>query len=227
MAKEDLKLRVTNNAPLTTKGSALTWAELDANWINIYNAFVSLSQSSYIDVYSASVTYDDTINNYVMYNGQIWKCIAASPIIAITPTEGANWTKKYATDMAGRTQSNEIKRTITADEINSGFSSEIEIISARGAGTFIQVTSGAIKFNAGAIPFDATTFYLKTTSGTIKLSTVTGINGAVDFFKMANTTGGDIAENEAIVVSFNADGSSSPLGDGTIDIYLVYRVVTI
>ena len=88
MAKEDLKLRVTSNAPLTTKGSALTWVELDANWIEIYNAFVALSQSSYVDAYSAAVTYDDTIKNYVMYNGQMWKCIAASPIIAITPVEG-------------------------------------------------------------------------------------------------------------------------------------------
>lgn len=110
MAKEDLKLRVTSNAPLTTKGSPLTWAELDSNWINIYNAFGSLSQSSYIDAYSASVTYDDTIRNYAMYSNQLWKCIAASPIIAITPTEGANWTKVYATDLVGKNVDLNVKR---------------------------------------------------------------------------------------------------------------------
>src|SRR3990172_4675311 len=102
MAKEDLKLRVTSNAPLTTKGSALTWVELDANWINIYNAFLELSQSSYVDAYSASKTYDNTIDNYAMYSSQIWKCISSTPIIAITPVEGANWTKKYATDLVGK-----------------------------------------------------------------------------------------------------------------------------
>lgn len=102
MAKEDLKLRVTSNAPLTTKGSALTWAELDANWINIYNAFVALSQSSYVAAYDNAVEYDDTINNYVTYSSQIWKFINSTPATNVTPTEGATWTKVYATDLVNR-----------------------------------------------------------------------------------------------------------------------------
>lgn len=102
MAKEDLKLRVTSNAPLTTKGSALTWAELDANWINIYNAFVALSQSSYVAAYDNAVEYDDTINNYVTYSSQIWKFINSTPATNVTPVEGATWTKVYATDLVNR-----------------------------------------------------------------------------------------------------------------------------
>lgn len=102
MAKEDLLLRVTSNPPLTTKGSPLEWTELDDNWIEIYNAFVALSQSSYVPAYDAAVEYDDTVNNYVTYSSQIWKFINSTPAINVTPTEGATWTKVYATDLVNR-----------------------------------------------------------------------------------------------------------------------------
>lgn len=227
MAKEDLKLRVTSNAPLSTKGSALTWVELDANWIEIYNAFVSLSQSSYVPTYNASVTYDSTINNYVMYASQIWKCIAASPIIAITPVEGVNWTKKYATDLVGKGQLQEKKITLTANQINSAFSSEVELISARGSGTYIELVSGAFRYNYGTVALYATTGYLKTDTGINVMATIPALNGVVDIFRQANTTAGDVIENKGIVFATNADDTSLPLGDGTIDIYLIYRVVTI
>ena len=224
MAKEDILLRATSNPPLTTKGSALTWAELDANWIEIYDAFVALSQSSYVAAYSASVTYDDTIINYAMYSNQLWKCIAASPIIAITPTDGVNWTKVYATDFVGRSQSYEIKRTITADEINSGFSNEIEIIKSFGTAYFSEITFAYVKFNYGTIPFDATTMYIKHDGVTTPFLGITGINGSASFFKRASSSTGDVSANAKVVAAFNADGTSSPLGDSTIDIYLTYKV---
>ena len=229
MAKEDLKLRVTSNAPLTTKGSPLTWVELDANWIEIYNNFVKLSQSSYVDSYDGGITYDDTINNYVMYANQLWKCISDTPIVGVTPVEGVKWTAVYVTDMVGRSQIHEVKRTLTADEINSGFSSEIEIISARGTNTFIELISGAIKFNASlsGTAFNATTAYIKTNGASNVLATITGINGSVSFFKTANPLIGDLIENKSIVITFDADGSSSPLGDGTMDIYLTYKLTSL
>jgi len=102
MAKEDILLRATSNPPLTTKGSALSWAELDANWIEIYNAFVALSQSSYVAAYDNAVEYDDTVNNYVSYSSQIWKFINSTPATNVTPVEGATWTKVYATDLVNR-----------------------------------------------------------------------------------------------------------------------------
>jgi len=103
MAKEDILLRATTNAPLTTKGSALTFAEFDANWIEIYNALVSLSQSSNIPAYSASITYDDTLLNYVSYSGQIWKMVNVTPQINVTPgTDPTTWLAVYATDIIGK-----------------------------------------------------------------------------------------------------------------------------
>ena len=229
MAKEDLKLRVTSNAPLTTKGSALTWAELDANWIAIYNAFLELSQSSYIADYSAAVTYDDTINNYVMYNSQLWKCIAASPIIAITPVEGVNWTKKYATDMAGRTELISIKKTLTADEINNGFSSKITIVEAKGVGFIIEPIAGAIKYNHNTVAFDAAKIYIKLDGADNNSGYFinVNINGGVSFFNTMGLNDGPMDANHNIVISFNADGSSSPLGDGTIDIYMTYKITAL
>ncbi len=88
MAKEDILLRATSNPPLTTKGSVLSWGELDANWIEIYDAFVALSQSSYVAAYDNAVEYDDTVNNYVTYASQIWKFINSTPATNVTPTEG-------------------------------------------------------------------------------------------------------------------------------------------
>jgi hypothetical protein len=229
MAKEDIILRSTVNAPLTTKGSALTHAQFDANWIEIYNALVSLSQSSYVSAYNAAITYDDTILNYVTYSSQIWKMINATPQVNVTPGTDANtWVKVYATDLIGKSPFlYETKVTLTANQINSGFSVPIQLITAKGAGFFIEPISGAVKFNYGTIPFDATTAYIRTAVGTNVIATISNINGTADFFRTANTTSGDIIENKAIEIYFNADGSSSPLGDSTIDIYLTYKITAI
>lgn len=100
MAKEDFILRTTTNAPLTTKGSAISQVERDANWIALYNILVELSQNSTVSTYDAGVTYDDTVNKYVTYNGQLWKYINSTPATDQTPSEGAYWTAVYASSIA-------------------------------------------------------------------------------------------------------------------------------
>tara|TARA_R110001632_G_scaffold42462_1_gene107526 strand:+ start:246 stop:872 length:627 start_codon:yes stop_codon:yes gene_type:complete len=98
MAKEDFTLRETVNAPLTTKGSTLTFAELDANFITAYNALVSLSQSSNIDAYDGAKSY--YLNDAVQEGTQLYKCIVTGPITATTPSANpASWIEIYATDL--------------------------------------------------------------------------------------------------------------------------------
>lgn len=230
MAKEDIKLRTTVSAPLTTKGSALTWAELDANWIEIYNAFVSLSQSSYVDAYDAAVEYDDTTLNYVSYDSQIWKMINVIPQTAVTPgTDPATWSKVYATDLVGREQLHSKKISLTANQINNGFSSEIEFISAKGAGTFIQPINCVLKMTYNGVAFDAATIYIKSNGADNNSGFfINGnINGAASLSNIIALNDGTISDNTSVVISFNVDGSSSPLGNGTIDLYLVYKITTL
>jgi len=98
MAKKDILLRDVSNPPLTTKGSALTFANLDNNFIELYNALVSLSQSSNIDAYDAAANY--YLDDAVMESNQLYKCIVTGPITATTPsTNPASWVEIYATDL--------------------------------------------------------------------------------------------------------------------------------
>lgn len=120
MAKEDIKLRSVVNAPLTTKGSALTHAELDQNFIEIYNQLLSLSTSSYCDAYSNAVEYDNTIKNYVVYGGQLWKFINGTPATDVTPgTDPLTWIKVYATDLVHKKNQDTKLAEGTANEVSS------------------------------------------------------------------------------------------------------------
>ena len=141
MAKEDFILRETVNAPLTTKGSALTWANVDANFIELYNQLVNLSQSSNVDAYDNSVKYDDTYNNYVMYNNQLWKFINETPTTDQTPVEGFFWTAVYATDLVGKSLGNykEYRASLT----QSGTSAP-SIIDETGKDTSCGTITGAV-----------------------------------------------------------------------------------
>lgn len=137
MSKTDLLLRTTSNPPLTTKGSAILMTEYDATLIALYNILVELSQSSYVDAYSAGTTYDDTVINYALYSNQIWKCIAASPIIAITPVEGASWTAKYATDLVGKKLGEAyLEVNVSAAQIRAIGTTPIQLLPTLAAGKY-------------------------------------------------------------------------------------------
>jgi len=120
MAVEDIILRSVINAPLTTKGSQLTWEELDGNFIEIFNAFLANYLSSYVDAYSNAITYDDSVKNYVVYDSVIWKFINATPAVNVTPgTDAATWTRVFAADLAHKKNSDTILAEGTADEVTA------------------------------------------------------------------------------------------------------------
>ena len=150
MAKENLLLRSVSNPPLTTKGSQLTSAELDANWIEIYNALKELSQSSYIDAYDNGVTY--VLDDYVMYDSQIWKCVTAT-VSAVTPgTDATKWQEKYASDLVGKCCNGwkSLNKTLTKAEVltlnsaNGGYGHEL--LPKPGAGKYYQLRNAVCTF---------------------------------------------------------------------------------
>jgi hypothetical protein len=170
MAKEDLLLRSVSNPPLVTKGSALTLAEFDGNIIEIYNALVSLSQSSNIDAYDNAVTY--TLGDAVMYNGQLYKCIVAS-VSAITPgTDPTKWEAIYATDLVQQPKIYKRYRALVT-QVGTSLPTVIELENEIGAISWLYGGVGYYTINsAGLFTLDKTMIFNGTETG--------GLGGAAD-----------------------------------------------
>lgn len=170
MSKGDILLRILNNPPLATKGSQLTSAEADANFVILYNALVSLSQSSHVDAYSAAITYEN--GEYVQYVNQLYRMIAATPQTNVTPgtvPAAAVWLPVYASDLVqAPTDLKPFKKTIpSAEVLTMGVGdTPVEIIPALGEGKSAQIVSGNgyVDFDTGSpggVPYDAnTTIYI-------------------------------------------------------------------
>lgn len=90
MALQDIILRSSSHAPLTTKGSELTYTELDGNFIEIYDAVASINDISNIAPFNITTTYSGT--EYVSYNGNIYVHISATDTTGILPdTDPTKW----------------------------------------------------------------------------------------------------------------------------------------
>lgn len=165
MAKTDFLLRTTKYAPLTTKGSAISQVERDANWIALYNILVELSQSQNVAAYNASVTYDDTVNNYAMFNNQLWKYIDSNPAAGVTPVEGASWTAVYATNLSRKIK--EYRASLTQLDTAPSASGEVSSI---GSVTYEYISAGDYTitkvgfFDNASVIFSAVNGYVEVTS---------------------------------------------------------------
>jgi len=90
MAIQDIILRSSTHSPLTTKGSELTYTELDGNFIEIYDAIASLSDVSGIAPFNIGTTYTGT--EYVSYNGNVYVHISATSTTGVLPdTDPTKW----------------------------------------------------------------------------------------------------------------------------------------
>ncbi len=88
--KDDLLLRETLHATLTTKGTELTNPEGDANIILIWELFTSLMSGNGVTPYNPITAYSGTI--YVTYGQNLWVHLGAGPDTGVTPgTNGAIW----------------------------------------------------------------------------------------------------------------------------------------
>tara|TARA_R110002167_G_scaffold346302_1_gene556858 strand:+ start:566 stop:1300 length:735 start_codon:yes stop_codon:yes gene_type:complete len=242
MSKEDILLRETINPPLTTKGSQFLFSELDANWIEVYNQFVLLSQSSQVAAYSAAITY--STGEYVSYSSQLWKMVSGTPQINITPgTDPTVWIEVYASDLVqapviGGATILTKEVTITTAEILTlnGSTTIIELIPSPGAGKYIDLIhiTNNLVFNS--------VYYQGSTSLSLGYSTILSIPGTT-LWQLSQGLGAEVTQirpyilantvysstNPYIVaadsVSVAAVGGSPTLGDSDIKINLVYQIL--
>ncbi len=74
------------------KGSDLTYAELDNNFIILYDWIKAMGSGGNLSPYNAGTTYANTPPTYVSYNGNIWHYINGTPASGITPgTDPLTW----------------------------------------------------------------------------------------------------------------------------------------
>jgi len=98
MNTDNLILRETDNLPLINKDNTLTNAEIDGNFINIYNDFLSLSQAN-----DPTLMYDVDrsylVDEFATYDGRLW--IATDVSTGVTPIDGsAEWNDVFPTVLA-------------------------------------------------------------------------------------------------------------------------------
>ena len=93
-------LRDTSNPPLIDKGSELTYAEFDGNFVKQYNAIQDIVSGANVEAYDAGATYDaystDVYEQYCGYDSRIWKATyngSPSSFSGQTPAEGSYWTQ--------------------------------------------------------------------------------------------------------------------------------------
>jgi len=98
MNTDNLILRETDNLPLINKDDTLTNAEIDGNFINIYNDFISLSQTNDPTlIYDVDRTY--LVDEFATYDGRLW--LATEISTGVTPIEGsAEWNDVFPTILA-------------------------------------------------------------------------------------------------------------------------------
>jgi len=84
MALTDITLRATSYPPLTTKGSALTYGEMDDNFIEVYAYLVDMNSGGGVPPYSIATGYTGTV--WVAYGGKIYRHIGAGTSTGQIPT---------------------------------------------------------------------------------------------------------------------------------------------
>lgn len=86
----DILLRVTSHGVLSTKGSDLTYAEGDSNFIIIYEALAAMNNGAGLAPFNPLTEYTGTV--YVSYSGNIYVHVSGTPTTGVTPgTDPSVW----------------------------------------------------------------------------------------------------------------------------------------
>ena len=156
----------------------------------------------------------------VKFNGQVIGDSLTTALIDSEVTGRVLITREW---YESKSNINKIKVTLTASQINTLGTTPVELIPAGGVGTVIKILYVIGRINFGTVAFDENAIFITSfdTIGTGDLflsQTSTTIESPV-------TDGGyNLIENTAI----NASGTDSiAVGDGTVDIYLTYEIITL
>ncbi|CAB4152096.1 hypothetical protein UFOVP600_50 [uncultured Caudovirales phage] len=204
MNTDNLILRETDNLPLINKDDTLTSAELDGNFINIYNDFLSLSQAN-----DPTLTYDVDrsylVDEFATYNGRLW--IATDVSTGVTPIEGsAEWNDIFPTVLA-----HEKNKDTILDEGGTNETTVAEIRAFIDAG-LTSTTNLSLSTKTG------TSFKIESSTGadvTIPQATniEAGLLNASDKVKLDNLTG--INTGDQTLISLNAENVDNKVTDFT------------
>ena len=204
MNTDNLTLRETDNLPLINKDDTLTNAEIDGNFINIYNDFISLSQANDPTlIYDVDRSY--LVDEFATYNGRLW--IATDVSTGVTPIEGsAEWNDVFPTVLA-----HEKNKDTILDEGGTNETTVAEIRAFIDAG----LTSTT---NLSLSTKTATSFKIESSTGTdvtIPQATIieAGLLNATDKVKLDNTTG--INTGDQTLISLNAEDVDNKVTDFT------------
>ena len=122
MALQDLIFRTITKAGYTTKGSELTWTELDENFEILVDELANILTSSIGNVapFNPAIFYDSTNPTYVSYNGNIYLYINANPTIGITPdSDPLTWQLVSAGALTHQQNTDTKLAQGTANEVNA------------------------------------------------------------------------------------------------------------
>ena len=204
MNTDNLILRETDNAPLINNDDTLTNAQIDANFINIYNDFLALSQANDPTlIYDVDRSY--LVDEYATYDGRLWIAIEVST--GVTPIEGsAEWNDVFPTVLA-----HEKNKDTILDEGGANETTVAEIRAFIDAG-LTSTTNLSLSTKTG------TSFKIESSTGNdviLPQATVrdAGLLSAEDKVKLDNTEG--INTGDQTLVSLNAEDVDNKVTDFT------------
>jgi len=186
MNSENLILRETDNLPLTNKDDFITNADFDSNFINIFNDFLALCETSEITAYNASTTY--SLGNYVAYDNKLWESSSIDDFTSVTPgTDTDYWVDKFPTVLAHVRNSDTKLANGTSDEVTAS-----EIRSFIDAG-LTSTTNLSITENTGV------SLKINSSTGTdvtltVASEVIAGLLSATDKVKLNNISGNNTGD---------------------------------
>ena len=204
MNTDNLILRETDNLPLINKDDTLTNAEIDGNFINIYNDFISLSQANDPTlIYDVDKSY--LVGEFTTYDGRMWVAIEAST--GVTPIIGsADWNDIFPTVLA-----HEKNKDTILDEGGTNETTVAEIRAFIDAG-LTSTTNLSLSTKTG------TSFKIESSTGTdVTIPQATnieaGLLNAIDKVKLDNTSG--INTGDQTLITLNAEDVDNKVTDFT------------
>lgn len=119
-----------------------------------------------------------------------------------------------------------VKVSLSSAQILALHTTPIEAVAAPGAGKAIVVTSASVRLNYGTATYTGQYLYLKTATAGSHQKRVYSINGSSSNISLFNSedSSNQVVENQALNVDIAAQTTT---GDGTIDVYITYEVITL
>lgn len=124
----------------------------------------------------------------------------------------------------------ELKVSLTPSQIKNATTTPITVIPAPGAGKAVQILSIAQRYYNSTVAYDATTYELKcTTALSAHIRSTNCLSGTANVFSTLSaphSTGvvDVIKENEVVNFITSLDSTN---GDGNLDLYITYKIITI